>query len=111
MPVRISNGARIKRVIWFRDLFSIAVHAGLSVGFVDQLDWVANVQVQTGEPCAGADVHLASGIARCEYCSVCFAHVVQLLLEDTSGQLGLQKIVNSGGAATSVGAFEWNEIC
>jgi hypothetical protein len=41
---------------------------------------VADLQFQSGEASAGADLHLAAGVAGGEDVSVSFAYVVQLFL-------------------------------
>jgi len=110
MPVSINRGANIASVIRLRVLFSIFVESSLLVRLVHQLDWVTDSQIHSCEVGARADVHLAAGVAGSKYSGIRLFDVGQLFIQDALRHIGLDQVVDTGGAATSFGAAEWDKV-
>src|SRR5689334_10372639 len=110
MPVSTSNGATTISVFCLSVLFSIVVKPGARVRLVDEFDWVTNLHAHLAQLRAGADLHLATRIARDDYVRFRRFDGVEFFFQHLSRQLGLEHVVDAGRAATPFSAVELAEV-
>ena len=101
MARKLQSVILVERFIFHRG----SCRSRLARSLVHQFDWMTNAQLHACESRAGADVHLAAGIAGREYCALRFPARGPTSPSARVRHLRLQEVIDSSRAATSFRAL------